>query len=171
MRKPKQAEPALGLMAGMGLCLLVYTLVQWWMLRDVMFWPVRGHAAGHHRVFCRAVGVGSMCGAPARGWCRTGRRFSSWWVSAVPSSSCCALAGAQRTAPRVATVIALAGTVGLTATGVALGLLGYGAAQGIGMALGQLALLLVLPTAFRRLRDGDRAAAYVLAGSASVRWA
>jgi diguanylate cyclase (GGDEF)-like protein len=166
-QQQEAAEQALqGLMAGMGLCLLVYTLVQWWMLRDVMFGLYAVTLLGTTAFFAALSGVG-----PQHVW-----GASTWLVqNGPPFFILVGVCGAfffvlralqvRSTAPRVATVIAVAGAVaGLTAAGFALGLVGYSTAQGIGMALGPLPLLLVLPTAFRRLRDGDRAAAYVLAG-------
>jgi len=166
-QQAESREQALqGLMAGMGLCLLVYTLVQWWMLRDVMFGLYAVTLLGTTAFFAALSGVG-----PQHVW-----GASTWLVrNGPPFFILVGVCGAfffvlralqvRSTSPRVAAVIAGAGTLaGLTAAAFALGWVGYGTAQGIGMALGPLPLLLVLPTAFRRLREGDRAAAYVLAG-------
>lgn len=155
-----------GLMAGMGLCLLVYTLVQWGMLRDPMFGLYALTLLGTTAFFAALSGVG-----PQHVW------GASPWLTrnGPPLFILIGVCGAfffvlralqvRQVSPRVATVIAASGAVaGVTALAFVVGLIGYTTAQGIGMALGPLPLLLVLPTAYRRLRDGDRAAAYVLAG-------
>ncbi len=166
-QQAEAAEQALqGLMAGMGLCLLVYTLVQWGMLRDPMFGLYALALLGTTAFFAALSGVG-----PQHVW------GASTWLTrnGPPLFILIGVCGAfffvlralqvRQSSPRVAAVIALSGAVaGLAALAFVAGLIGYTTAQAIGMALGPLPLLLVLPTAYRRLRGGDRAAAYVLAG-------
>jgi diguanylate cyclase (GGDEF)-like protein len=53
---------------------------------------------------------------------------------------------------------------GLTALAFAAGWLSYAVTQAVGMAMGPLPVLLVLPTAWRRTRAGERAAALLLVG-------
>lgn len=155
-----------GLMAGMGLCLLVYTLVQWGMLRDPMFGLYALTLLGTTAFFAALSGVGPQHVWGANAWLtRNGPPL--FILIGVCGAFFFVLRALQvRDAnPRVANVIALSGAVaGIAALAFVTGLIGYTTAQGIGMALGPLPLLLVLPTAWRRLRDGDRAAAYVLAG-------
>jgi hypothetical protein len=55
----ESAEQALqGLMAGMGLCLMVYSLVQWWMLGDAMFGLYAISLLGTTTFFAALSGVG-----------------------------------------------------------------------------------------------------------------
>jgi len=155
-----------GLIAGMGLCLLIYSLAQWAILRDAMFGLYALTLLGTVAFFAALSGVG-----PQHVW-----GGSDWLTrNGPPMGILVGVCGAfffvlralevRSTSPRIATLIVLCGGIaGITAVLFAAGAIGYGTAQGVGMALGPAPLLLVLPTAFRRLRAGDRAAAYVLAG-------
>ncbi len=155
-----------GLLAGMGLCLMIYSLVQWAVLRDALFGLYALTLLGTVAFFAALSGVG-----PQHVW-----GASDWLTrNAPPFSILIGVCGAflfvvraldvWSVSPRVAVIsTACAVLAGVTALVFAMGGLGYAAAQAVGMGLGPAPLLLVLPVAFKRLRGGDRAAAYVLAG-------
>ncbi|MEY2689666.1 MAG: hypothetical protein RL375_3865 [Pseudomonadota bacterium] len=161
------AEQSLqGLLAGMGLCLMLYSLVQWAVLRDALFGLYALTLLGTVAFFAALSGVG-----PQHVW-----GGSDWLTrNAPPFSILVGVCGAflfvvkalevRTVSPRVAALsTGCAVVAGGTALVFAAGGLGYAAAQAVGLALGPAPLLLVLPVAFKRLRSGDRAAAYVLAG-------
>jgi diguanylate cyclase (GGDEF)-like protein len=155
-----------GLLAGMALCLLVYTLSQWVALRDAMFGFYALTLLGTVAFFAALSGVG-----PQHVW------GASTWLTrnGAPFFILLGVCGAfffvlraldvSRTSPRAARVTKACGLLaGLTALALVLGLVDYAQAQAVGMALGPTPLLLVLPTAWQRWRAGDRAALYVLVG-------
>jgi diguanylate cyclase (GGDEF)-like protein len=155
-----------GLLAGMGLCLMLYSLVQWFVLRDALFGLYALTLLGTVAFFAALSGVG-----PQHVW-----GASDWWTrNAPPFSILVGICGAflfvvralevRIVSPRVAVVSwACAAVAGGTALLFAAGAMGYATAQAIGLGLGPAPLLLVLPVAFKRLRGGDRAAGYVLLG-------
>lgn len=155
-----------GLLAGAGLCLLLYSLAQWALLRDAMFGLYALTLLGSVGFFAALSGVG-----PQHVW-----GASDWLtLNGPPFFILIGVCGAfffvlralevARVSPRTAWAVRACGTLaGVTALAFLLGLLPYGAAQTVGMVLGPTPLLLVLPTAFARLRAGDRAARFVLLG-------
>ena len=161
------AEQALqGLIAGMGLCLLIYSLGQWVLLRDSMFGFYALTLLGTGAFFAALSGVGPQHVWGASDWLsRNGPPF--FILIGVCGAFLFVLRALQvaRTHPKTArTMQACAALAGATALVFVLGGVGYARAQSIGMAMGPLPLVLLLPIAYRRLRSGDRAAAYVLAG-------
>lgn len=155
-----------GVIAGMGLCLMFYSLTQWAMLRDPLFLLYTLTLAGTGAFFAALSGFG-----PQHLWGDV-----PWLVLNAPPflilvGVCGAFFFVQRAlevprfSPGISRVMTVSGTfAAATAVAFASGAIGYGTAQGIGMAFGPLPLLLVLPVAFRRWRGGDRSAGYVLLG-------
>ncbi len=155
-----------GLLAGMALCLMLYALSQWVVLRDAMFGWYALTLLGTVGFFAALSGVG-----PQHVW-----GASSWLTrNGAPFCILLGVCGAfffvlraldvGRTSPVAARVTRACGVLaGATAAALLLGLVDYGTAQAVGMALGPMPLLLVLPTAWVRWREGDRAALYVLVG-------
>lgn len=155
-----------GTLAGSGLLLLLYSLSQWAVLRDAMFGLYALTLLGTTGFFAALSGVG-----PQHLW-----GDSDWAVrNAPPFTILLGVCGAfffvhralrlPEHSPRTARVVLAAGALaGLTALAQRVGLVGYEAAQAVGMALGPTPLILVLPTAFRLTRSGDRAAAFLLTG-------
>jgi diguanylate cyclase len=155
-----------GLLAGAGLILLLYSLAQWLALRDAMFGLYALTLLGTTAFFCALSGVG-----PQHLW----GGFTWFSRNAPPFSILLGVCGAfffalralevDRYSPRVALAVKLCGAVaGATALAFAAGWIDYVRAQGVGLALGPAPMLLVLPTALKRLRAGDRAAVYLLLG-------
>lgn len=163
----ESTEQALqGLLAGMALCLMLYSLSQWWVLRDPIFVLYAVTLGGTGAFFAALSGFG-----PQHLW--GGHTWLS--LNGAPFFILVGVCGAflfvlralevDKLNRRVARVMMLSGGLaGVTALAFAAGLVSYSVAQGVGMALGPLPLLLVLPIAFRRMREGDRAATYVLMG-------
>lgn len=155
-----------GLISGAGLILLLYSLSQWMMLRDPVFGLYALTLLGTTAFFAALSGVGPQHAWPDHEWLtRNAPPF------AILLGVCGAfffvhrVLGLAQHAPRAGRLVFAAGAVaGLAALAFLSGLIDYLAAQAIGMALGPLPLVLVLPTAFRRMRQGDRAASFLLAG-------
>ena len=161
------SEQALqALLAGMVLCLLIYTVSKWLALRDGVFGWYALTLLGTAGFFAALSGVG-----PQHVW------GGSTWLTrnGPPLFILVGVCGAfffvlraldvARTSPIAARITRACGLLaGATAVGLVAGRVDYGQAQAIGMALGPTPLLLVLPTAWQRWRGGDRAALYVLLG-------
>jgi diguanylate cyclase (GGDEF)-like protein len=155
-----------GLLAGAGLCLLLYSLAQWAVLRDAMFGLYALALLGSVGFFAALSGVG-----PQHVW-----GASDWLThNGAPFFILLGVCGAfffvlralevALLSPRVATALRLCGALaGLTAVAFLMGLVPYGVAQTVGMVLGPAPLLLVLPTALARLQAGDKAARFILLG-------
>jgi diguanylate cyclase len=155
-----------GLLAGAGLCLLIYSLAQWAMLRDAMFGLYALTLLGSVGFFAALSGVGPQHVWGASDWLtRNGPPF--FILLGVCGAFFFVLRALEvaRISPRTAWVVRVCGGLaGLTALAFLLGAVTYGVAQAVGMVLGPTPLLLVLPTAFKRLRAGDMAARFVLMG-------
>lgn len=155
-----------GVMAGLGLCLMVYSLMQWLSQRDITF--------GHYALSILAIsaffyayhGLG-----PQHLW------GGSDWLSAnmAPLSVLVALVGGMLFLERALEVAALsprlsramkvtAALAGAAALGFLLGVVDYRGAHLAGTVLGPMPILMGLPAAVRRMRAGDRASAYIVLG-------
>lgn len=155
-----------GLIAGAGLILLLYSLSHWASTRDMLFGWYALTLIGTVGFFAALSGVG-----PQHVWAD-----SEWMVRNGPPFTillgvCGAFLFVRRAldlpthAPRTAKFVLAGGILaGGTALAFLAGAIDYVTAQGVGMALGPSPLVLVLPTAFRRARAGDRAALLLLLG-------
>ncbi|MDZ7856653.1 diguanylate cyclase [Sphaerotilus sp.] len=155
-----------GLSSGIVLCLLFYSLAQWASLRDGMFafYSLSISGLGLFLFSFNGLGLQHLWGEHVR-------------VSAVLSPACVLLsgAGAFLFIDRVLDIRALSRRmsrvmqVGAVAAVVSVALLlvdvfGYREGQQASKVLGQLPMFLALPFAWRRWRQGDRAAAYMFIG-------
>jgi diguanylate cyclase len=161
------SEQALqGMLAGAALCLLVYSLTQWAMLRSAAF----GHYAltllGTGCFFAALSGMGAQHVWGGNAWLtQNGPPF--FILVGITGAFFFTLRALEvdEVSPSTGTFVRLCGTVsGTAALAFWSELLSYQTAQAIGMALGPAPLLLVLRVAFKRLKSGDRGAAYLLAG-------
>lgn len=159
-------QMAQGLAAGIGLCLLMYALSQWAATRDPMFFYYGVVITGTGLFFFGLYGLGAQYLWP----------HSPWLVDAsTPLTVLVALAGGmllinrmldvRALQPRAADAgVAVAVLASATALALALGVVGYPVAQFVATALGLAPMLLAVPAAWIRWREGDAAAAYVFAG-------
>ena len=155
-----------GLMTGIGLCLLLYSLAQWLNQRETMFLHYAITTAGTTLFFFSFYGLG-----PQHLW-----PDNAWLTSNMPPFAILiALGGgflfiARVLAVRELSLVALrllhAGSVAAFGSALcfALGLIDYRAAHLMGNVLGPLPILLAVPAAFVRARRGDRAALYIFIG-------
>lgn len=161
-----QTEMLQGLLAGIGLCLFVYTLAQWVSLRDPMFLYYALTMAGVTPFSLAYFGVG-----PQHLW-----GDSAWLTqNAAPLTVLIGLVGGFLFVPRALDIAALsrrtaqlmhvlAGVTTIITLLFVTGVLGYRTTQALATLLGPLPMLLMIPTAFARWRRGDRAAGYMLLG-------
>ncbi|HEY6511083.1 MAG TPA: diguanylate cyclase [Burkholderiaceae bacterium] len=155
-----------GVMIGIGLCLLIYSVAQWLSLRDATF-ALYGLTVGSTTVFFFAYfGLGAQ-----HLW------GDSTWLTASTGvlSVLIAVAGGllflERTLqvaqynPRWSLAMrAAAAAAGAVALAFALGLIDSRTTQLVCAVLGPLPIVLGLPAAVARVRAGDRASVYVLIG-------
>ncbi|MCW5661721.1 MAG: GGDEF domain-containing protein [Burkholderiaceae bacterium] len=155
-----------GVIAGIGLCLLIYSIAQWLSLRDRTFAFYAVAISGTTVFFFSYYGLG-----PQHIW--TG----SVWITnnIAPLSVLVALVGgllfmdrallvAQHNARWSLAMRATAYAASAAAVAFAVGLIDYRMAQLVSTVLGPSLIVLGLPAAVARLRAGDRAALYVVIG-------
>lgn len=155
-----------GVVSGIALCLLLYSLAQWAGLRDRMFLHYAVVMFGTIVFFLAYYGFG-----PQHLW-----PGSAWLTANVgPLSVLVGLFGAflfveraldvARTHARTARVLQGGALLAVAAAlASAVGLIDFRATQLIGTLLGPLPMLLAIPVAFARAREGDRVAGYMMAG-------
>jgi diguanylate cyclase (GGDEF)-like protein len=155
-----------GMMVGIGLCLLIYSVAQWLSQRDATF-ALYGLTVGSTTVFFFAyfgLGVQHLWGGSAWLTASTG-------VLSVLIALMAGLLFLERTLqvaehnPRWSLALrAAAAAAGAVALAFALGLIDSRMAQLACAVLGPAPIVLGLPAAVARVRAGDRATVYVLIG-------
>jgi diguanylate cyclase len=161
-----RVQLAQGLMTGIGLCLLLYSIAQWLSLRDATFAYYGVATAGTSVFFFAYYGLG-----PQHLW------GGSEWLTAnmAPLSVLIGLVGGLLFLDRTLLVAELnrrlsramrftALVSGVAALAFSAGVLDYRLAHLCGTVLGPLPIVLGLPAAVARVRAGDRASVYVVAG-------
>lgn len=161
-----QVEALQGLLAGIGVCLLIYSLTLWLALRDATFACYATIVAGVTLFFLTYNGLGAE------------HLWAQWpWLidSLSPLSILVALWGGflfldntlhvVTLSRRVSQLMRALGWLSLAAAGAFIaGLVDYRQAQAISTALGPMPMVLGLPLAWVRMRGGDRLMAYLFAG-------
>jgi diguanylate cyclase (GGDEF)-like protein len=155
-----------GVIAGIGLCLLIYSIAQWLSLRDRTFAYYAIANSGMTVFFFAYFGLG-----PQHVW------SSNAWITnnVAPLSVLIAMAGgllfmdrallvAQHNARWSHAMRILAGVAAAAAVAFIAGLIDYRTAQLVSTVLGPSPIVLGLPAAVARMREGDRAALYVVIG-------
>jgi diguanylate cyclase len=155
-----------GVMIGIGLCLLIYSVAQWLSLRDATF-ALYGLTVGSTTVFFFAyygLGVQHLWGGSA--WLT-----ASMGVLSVLAALVGGLLFLERTLqvaehnPRWSLAMRVAAAAaGAVALAFALGLIDSRTTQLVCAVLGPAPIVLGLPAAVARVRAGDRASVYVLIG-------
>ncbi|MBA4177625.1 MAG: GGDEF domain-containing protein [Leptothrix sp. (in: Bacteria)] len=156
----------LGAIFGLGLCMLVYSLMHWVSLRDSVFLDYAALVGGNVLFTLTWFGLSGQYLWPDAPY---------WSLQASPLAVLVAVAAgarfmratlATRELGRIAD-LALQGIGVLAALGFTLGLPGwlpYAFLQSLTIVLGLGVGVLVLPVAYLRVRRGERAAVYILCG-------
>jgi diguanylate cyclase (GGDEF)-like protein len=155
-----------GLASGLGLCLMLYALSHWVSMRDSSFLYYALSVGGIGLFFYAYHGLGPQHLWGGNGWMTR---------NMAPLSVLLALVGGlpflertlqvRLTQPRISRWMkGLAWLALLLALAFVLGLIDYRSAHLASTVLGPMPIILGLPAAWQRMRRGDRAAVYVVAG-------
>jgi diguanylate cyclase (GGDEF)-like protein len=159
-------EALQGLFAGLGICLLLYSVTHWLALHDRVFGYYAASVAGTTLFFLAYNGL-----APEHLW------PDSLWLTgnAAPLAVLLALWGGflflertlrvremNRTASQL--MVALAWIALAAGVAFTLGLIDYRAAHVTATILGPLPMIIGLPIAYLRMREGDRVMVYLFVG-------
>ena len=158
-----------GLMAGVGLCLLVYSLLQWVGTRDRMFAWYALSLAGVTGFFIAYHGLGNQHLWGELGWMSQNGALLFGLVALFGS---CLFADRALQMPATSPVASrlmrgLAGVLLLALLAWLAGLLPYHAVHLLITLLGAVPMLVALPVVVLRMRQGDVAARYMLLGWAA----
>ena len=155
-----------GIAGGIGLCLAIYALAHWIGTRDATFLWYASAELSITAFFHALEGVGPLHWWEGSEWLT--RNGGPFWVLVA---LVCGLGFLDRTLrvaelmPRVALAMRACGVVAaLALLGFVLGWVDYRGAHLVGSVLGPTPILLGLPVAWMRARDGDRGALYILIG-------
>ena len=155
-----------GVVAGLALCLLIYSLTHWVTLRDSLFGDYALLLAGNAMFMLSYFGIGAQYLWPD---------WPSLSLSVSPLAVMLAVAAGTRfmrrtlaageISPRIDTLLRWASPAALLCLVVTLlELISYRTAQTLVTALGLAATWSILPVAFIRARRGERVAMYMLFG-------
>ncbi|MDB5818067.1 MAG: periplasmic/7TM domain sensor diguanylate cyclase [Rhizobacter sp.] len=155
-----------GVMAGLALCLLVGSLTRWLTSRDAVFLFYSMVVLGSTFYAFAYYGVGPQHLWPEVGWLE---------VNAAVLSAHLALAGAcffidrllavRDWSRRSSAALRITGVCAvLTCIGLMAGLLDYRVAEGLAAVMTPIPMLLSIPAAVVRHRQGDRSAVFILMG-------
>ncbi len=161
-----RAQMVLGIVVGLALCMLLYSLTHWLTLRDALFLDYAVLLAANMVFTLAYFGLGALYLWP---------EWPALSLSVAPMAVMLAVSAAARfmdaalsvhaVSPfisRLLRFISWAALASLVAT--LLGLVSYRMAQTLVTVLGLAATAAVLPAAYIRARQGDRAAMYMLFG-------
>lgn len=155
-----------GLVAGLALCLLIYSLMHWVTLRDPIFLDYALLLASNAVFTLSYFGVGALYlwpGWPALSmWAAPLAVMGAVFAGTRFMRRTLAVAEISPRIDRLLQLVSLAAPLCLVAT--LLGLLGYRAAQAAVTLMGLVATWAVLPVAFVRARRGESVALYMLFG-------
>jgi diguanylate cyclase (GGDEF)-like protein len=155
-----------GVAAGIGLCLVMYALAQWLSLRDPAFLGYALMVGSITLFFLSYHGVGTQHLWGGNLWLsRNGPPFFVLPAIAGGLIFVHQTLKVRQMSPRLSRVVRALAWLALALTGAfALGWLDYRSAHLAGTVLGPVPLLLCLPVAWVRMRQGDRAAQLVVVG-------
>ena len=161
-----QVQMRQGLMAGIGLCLLLYSLAQWFSLRDPMFLHYATTIAGTNLFFFSYYGLGPQHLWPDHAWLTSNAPPLAVLIGMGGGflfiARALAVHEVSLATKRLLDIGAIAAFAGACA--FVLGLIEYRTAHLVGTVLGPMPILLALPVAYGRARRGDRAAVYFFIG-------
>lgn len=163
----ESAEQALqGVMAGLWLFMVAYCLVGWLHGRQTIYLAYAGALLGSWLFAATLYGIGPQYLWPGSAWPSVHLpTVAPLLMVAANAQFFVAALDMRHRAPRVARWLDGAGLVALGAAALfAADLVGYRSSSATAMGLTLLHLGLALPVAAARVREGDRAARYLLAG-------
>ncbi len=161
-----RAQIVLGLILGLALCMLLYSLTHWFSLRDLLFLDYAVLLASNLVFVLAYHGIGAQYLWPD--WPRLSMSVAPMAVMLAVAaaarfmSAALAVQEISRFIAQLLRYISIGALVALAAT--AAGLLPYLMAQTLVTVLGLVATAAVLPIAYIRTRRGERSAAYMLFG-------
>lgn len=161
-----QEQALQGVMTGLWLFMIIYSLANWVHRRQGIFLAYAASLLASWGFTLAFFGHGAQYLWPHHAWpAMNGAALFATLMVAANVHFFIGTLDMRTHAPRSARAMRVTGAVAAVLAGMfALGLAPYAAAAAGGMLLGLLHLLLVLPVAVARVRRGDRAAAYLLAG-------
>ena len=161
-----QVQMRQGLMAGIGLCLFLYSLAQWSSLRDAMFLHYATTIAGTNLFFFAYYGLAPQHLWPEHAWLTSNMPPLAVLIGMGGGFLFIARALAVHEVSRVTSRLLNIGAIAAfgSAGAFVLGLIGYRSAHLIGTVLGPMSMLLAIPVAYVRARRGDRAAVFIFVG-------
>jgi diguanylate cyclase len=161
-----RVQMLLGLTTGIGLCLLVYSLTQWLSLRDEMFMAYALTMFGSTMFFLAYFGLGPQYAWPDNAWLTQNASIVSAHLGTIGAALFIDRVLAVRDWNRAVSLglRAVAFSSALAVLGFVFGWIDYRIIHLLATVLGPMPMLLSVPSAIVRVRGGDRAAGYVLAG-------
>lgn len=155
-----------GLIAGVTLCMLLYSLAHWVSLRDRVFLDYALLLIGNTVFTLSYFGIGAQYLWPD--WPALSMQIAPMGIMIAVAAGSRFMNGTlavHEVSPVLALVLRGCGWLALAGlVASALGLIGYRAAQSLVTVLGLLVTGAVLPAAYIRARRGERVARYMLAG-------
>ena len=157
------AQMLQGLLTGLGLCLLIYSLAHWASLRDAMFIYYAITVGGSTVFFLTFFGLGPQHLWPEQAWLTA--NLAPLSVLVLQWATCRFCERALRLPDFASHLLkAVSWLILVVAVAFIADLIGYRMAQLIASLIGPTPLLVALPTAYRRARNGDKAGLYMLFG-------
>lgn len=155
-----------GIIFGLGLCMLMYSLTHWLSLRDGMFLQYAIMLAGNTVFMLSYFGIGPQYVWPDAP--QLSQQVAPLGILLAVAAGAWFINGAlalRDTSIRMFWILRVVGVLALLTIAAALaGWLEYRAAQGLAVVLGVGTLALVLPFALFKALRGERVALYMLAG-------
>jgi diguanylate cyclase (GGDEF)-like protein len=161
-----RAQLLQGLIAGLALCMLLYSLAHWFSLRDRLFLEYALLLGGNIVFTLSYFGIGAQyLWTDAPGWTLRVAPAAVLVAVAAGASFMRATLAMDEVSRVLARVVQVTGIVALCSLTLLLpGWLDYRVAQTLATILGLTTTVAVLPVAFIRARRGERVAAYMLFG-------
>ncbi|MDP1899128.1 MAG: diguanylate cyclase [Rubrivivax sp.] len=161
-----RVELVQGLILGLALCMLLYSLAHWISLRDPVFLSYAFMLGGNITFTLSHFGIGAQHLWPdSPQWSMQASTLAVMVVVVAATSFMRATLAVHEISPLTALVMRATGITAMLALAAQLlGLIDYRMAATLATGLGVLSTAVVLPVAYVRARRGERLAAYMLFG-------